>query len=91
MFTALRGLLIADAVGWDHMNGWGWGGMVVGWSLMIGLVLLAIWAFAGRNDGSHGQTPLDVLETRFARGEITAEEYHERREVLVQSRSRKRR
>jgi putative membrane protein len=65
--------------------------MAVGWLFIIGLVLLAVWAFAGRSDGAHPPTPLEVLETRFARGEITAEEYRDRRDVLIQSRSRKRR
>lgn len=90
MFAVVTGLLVADGVGWDHMNGWGWGGMAVGWLLIIGLVLLAVRAFSGRSDGAHPPTPLEVLETRFARGEITADEYHDRRDVLIQSRSRKR-
>jgi putative membrane protein len=78
--------------GWGHMSSWGWGGMAVFWLLVVALVVAAVWVFASRGgEGlSQRQSPLDVLETRFARGEITADEYRERREVLLQSRSRKR-
>jgi putative membrane protein len=98
MFTSLQAQLPADGVGWDHMggwnhmNGWGWGGMVLGWVLIVALVLFAVWAFAGRGGDGSGQrqTPLDVLETRFAQGEITADEYRARRDVLLQPRPRRR-
>lgn len=78
---------------------WGWGHMVVGgvmmvlfWAAVIGLVVLLVRAVSG---GSRGETmsswtpratALDVLEERFARGEISREEFEDRRQVLLASR-----
>ncbi len=91
MIEIAGGVVVADGVGWDHMNGWGWGGMAMGWLMMIGLVLLIVW-IARASDGTatttHHRSPLDVLAERFALGEITSDEYEYRREVLVQSRKK---
>ncbi len=66
--------------GW---GGWGWFGPLhlVGPLLFWGLVVVAI-VFIGRrmfwSDTSlagHGRAGLDVLEQRYARGEISREEY----------------
>jgi putative membrane protein len=55
--------------------------------LWIALVAMAIFAFRGgwrrRDDHSHGPPSAEaVLGERFARGEITADEYRERLGVL---------
>jgi putative membrane protein len=59
---------------------WGWAMMAVialFWiALLVGIVLLIVWAVrqigpAGRN----AERPLDILARRYARGEITREEY----------------
>ena len=71
-------------------DGWGWwvfGSlmMVVFWRGLVVLVMFAIRGWGGRQDGSgdgHGQDPRRILEERFARGEISAEEFEERRRVL---------
>jgi len=82
--------------GYHHMwdGGWGWHpGMMLGPLLMF-LVLLAIAAlcmrmFCHRRHGgcpycgrgrSHGA--LDILEERFAKGEIGKEEFEEKRKLL---------
>ena len=69
-------------------NGWGvfWMSlmMVVFWGGLIWLVVYAIRQFSG----SAGRAPnrvvsaLEVLEERFARGEIDRDEYEDRRRVL---------
>lgn len=91
MIEIATGAVLADGVGWDHMNGWGWGGMAMGWLMMIGVVVLIVWIARG-GDGAttttHQPSPLDVLAERFARGEITSDEYEYRREVLVKSRKK---
>ncbi len=53
---------------------------LVAWALVIGgVVLLVVWL--ARNAGhaavatSTGQAPLDILKTRYARGEITQEQF----------------
>jgi putative membrane protein len=55
--------------------------------IIVGIVLLARgrggdppWARGGRETG------IDVLERRFAEGELTLEEYRERRSVLEEQR-----
>ncbi|MEO7943039.1 MAG: SHOCT domain-containing protein [Marmoricola sp.] len=58
--------------------------MVIFWSLVI---LAVAMIFRGnRNDnrgtGTPRLDPMDILDERFARGEIDAEEYHSRRDAL---------
>ena len=80
-----------------HGWGWhgGWAGMILGPVMMIAfvalivvLVVLAVrWlgGTSGPSTGvgeSQGPRPLDVLEDRFARGEIDKDEFEERRRVL---------
>jgi len=76
--------------GWN--NGMGWGGwivmtliMVTFWSLLVfGVVAL----FRGDRDTrsapqqSRERDAMQILDERFARGEIDVDEYHARRQVL---------
>lgn len=59
--------------------------MLASWGLVIGgIVLLMVWL--ARNAGksaSSGETPLDILKTRYARGEITKEQFDAMRQDLV--------
>jgi putative membrane protein len=75
-------------MGWYH-DGVGWGG----WILMT-LVMVAFWGlvvFAGlalfrtqRSGESNPdrRDPMQILDERFARGEIDEDEYHARSSVL---------
>ncbi|HUU61743.1 MAG TPA: SHOCT domain-containing protein [Acidimicrobiia bacterium] len=79
---------LADVGGWGHhMDGWGWGGAVVGWLVMI-LVATAIawlvWSASRRLGERRSRSPSarELLDERYARGEITREEYLQRREDL---------
>jgi putative membrane protein len=79
------------------MMGWGgygygmgiFGGLVmlVFWGLIIvGVVLLVRWAWdPGRGAGHErgAETPLDIVKRRYARGEITKEEYDRIRQDLA--------
>jgi len=75
-------------------HGWGWGGMMFGGAMMIvflGVFILAVVllvrAFGGSQTGNSGHpasvTPLDILKERFAKGEIDAKEYQERKKLLL--------
>ena len=80
--------------GW-HMDwdGWSWGHMLFGgaamilfWGAVILLIVLLVrWLARSPPEraGSDRPAALDVLEERFARGEIGAEEFEERRRLLL--------
>ena len=84
----------ADTWGGGWHDGWGWGHMFFGSFMMLlfwgGLVILIVLAVRGMGAGSprggDGLPPqnraLDILEERYARGEIEKEEYEERRRLL---------
>lgn len=70
--------------GWGHMMGWGWGwfgglGMLLFWVVIIALAVVLL---RGRGPVQTRPDPLDILKERFARGEISKEEYEERRKIL---------
>jgi putative membrane protein len=79
---------------WGGMWGWGpwWWGLVmlVFWILiLIGLVLLIIWLIrqftqaSGAGGRSGTNRALEILQERYARGEITREEYEAMRRDLL--------
>jgi putative membrane protein len=72
--------------------GWGWGGMWLGPLFMIiplallivALVALVRWMGAGSgNGGGRVRTARDILDERYARGEIDGEEYQRRRDDIA--------
>ncbi len=81
-------------MGWDF--GWGWmffGGlmMVVFWGGLIALIVFAVRGLSGGgNQGRSGELPerratpdaLEMLKTRYAKGEITREEFETIRKDL---------
>lgn len=81
--------------GWDHMMGWGGGmfggiGMIFFWGVIIVLIVLLVRGFAGgwpsRSSSQPpraGSTALDILQERYAKGEINKEEYEERKKALM--------
>jgi putative membrane protein len=58
--------------------------MMIGMALFWGLVILGIvWLVRSASWGHHAHgTPTEILDRRFASGEMSAEEYRERRDVL---------
>ncbi len=69
---------------WMHMwetgsVGWGW--MTLGWVLMVvfwgSVIWLVVWAISRVTEGrsSASATPLDIAKARYARGEITKEQF----------------
>lgn len=77
-------------MGWYH-EGVGWGGWLV---MVVGMVAfwgLAVWAVIAifrstqpstGGDATAHRDPLDILDERFARGEIDETEYRARADVL---------
>jgi len=85
----IAGLLAdADGDGWDHMGGWGGGWMWLwGVAMMVLFVVLIVWlirASIGQPaaPAARGRDPMDnarqILAERYARGELSSEEYRER-------------
>ena len=71
-----------------HMMGWGWGfGWIFPLLMVLGIVFCVVMmsrmfghAHGRRNSSS---SALDVLDERFAKGEISKEEFEEKRAVLA--------
>ena len=81
--------------GFGHMMGWGWGmyggiRMILFWILLIAIALFLLRRFSGgweypRNGTSSAQSSaLEILKQRYAKGEISKEEYEERKRTLMQ-------
>lgn len=76
--------------GW-HMTpwgmGWGWFGgiaMVVFWvAVIVGIVLLVRWLVTSPGQGQREETALEILKKRYARGEISREEFEEKKKDLM--------
>ena len=70
---------------WMQMQNWGWGMMGLGGLVMllfwivviIGIVALVKWLFG--TSSSMGYRPLDLLKARYAKGEITKEQFEQMR------------
>ena len=67
---------------WPYSFGWGW--WIFGWVIMIifwgGLIALAVWGIkklTERSTPERKQDPLDVAKDRYARGEITREQFEQ--------------
>ena len=83
--------------GWNMgpgmMGSWGigWLGMIfmlVFWALVIiGLIFLIKWLIqttgSGKDLAPYGSRALDVLKERYARGEISKEEFEEKKNDLI--------
>lgn len=76
---------------WGHMDGWGGGWMWLwGIAMMALFVVLIVWLVrATTENGAPSSSPKDptdgareILAERYARGELTTDEYRERADQL---------
>jgi putative membrane protein len=80
--------LFADADGFGHMGGFGWGMMGMSWLFMFIIVGLVVWAVVQTRSraSKRGDDPTAsaqaILAERFARGEIDHDEYRKRSDEL---------
>lgn len=75
---------------WSTSHGWWMFGESIFWLLLI---VGAIWLVVSltRDTSVRADSaplPLDILQQRYARGEISSDEFHERRAELSQVRDR---
>lgn len=81
------GIMGWGGYGYGFSPWWGILGMVF-WALVIvGVVLLLVWLFrqgqpAGVGPGPDAARPIDILRERYARGEITKEQFDQMRHDL---------
>jgi putative membrane protein len=75
-------------MGW-YQDGGGWGGwlvmtvaMIVFWAMVLVALIVLFRGTTSNRESSPRQDPLDILDQRFARGEIDEDEYHARSAVL---------
>ena len=69
--------------GFEHFGMGGGGlGMVLFWILPVLLVVLLVRYFVRERDGKREPSALEILEARYARGEIDRDEYLKRRADL---------
>ena len=74
---------------WEHMGAYGGWGMGLGWIFMllfwvlviVGIVALVKW-LRNQNPGTSRADARQILDERYARGEIDREEYQRRRQNL---------
>jgi putative membrane protein len=69
------------------MDGWGWAMMSFGFLFWFSLIALGVWGIGhrareGRAGADPEASPRDILDRRFARGEIDADAYRRAVEVL---------
>jgi len=57
----------------EHFWGMGWGM----WIIPVLIVVLIIFLFRNTNVQSQKESPLEILKKRYAKGEITKEQFEE--------------
>lgn len=75
---------------WEYMHsypggmGWGWFGiplMLLFWGVLLFAVIMLVRYLAAGRGSSHGNA-IEILRERYARGEISFEEYEESKRNL---------
>ena len=75
--------MMGDWGAWGWGMGFGWIFMILFWILVVlGIVALAKWLFSTAGSGESGKRPLEILKERYARGDITREQYEQMRRDL---------
>lgn len=71
-------------MGGGMMGGFGLFGLIFNLLVLVGIVVLVVWAVKRFSDGSingnqdsANQSPREILQARYARGEITREQYQQ--------------
>ena len=83
------GMVGPGMMGWGGYgyNPLGWIAMLLFWALIVGgIALLAVWLFREATPAAPGPSaparPIEILNERYARGEITKEQYEEMRRAI---------
>jgi putative membrane protein len=85
---AIASIVFVGADTWDmHDTGSGWWvlmmiGMVLFWALVVAGVVWLVHSGIGQGPRTPAKSASDTLDERLASGEISVEEYEQRRQVL---------
>ena len=86
--SAALAQVAADTEGWGHMDGWGGGWMWLWGTLMmlswVAIIAAAVWFLTQNRDTTAGRPSRarEILEERYASGELSTDEYRERLDHL---------
>ena len=69
---------------WNAMGFLGWTMMILFWTAVLVVIIWAIRSL-GTKPSPTAQTPLELLERRFAAGEIDREDFEERKRLVGRS------
>lgn len=74
--------------GWGNFGAYGWLGLIFNLLVIVAVIWLVIWAIrrltaaggisargGGFSSNPNGPSPREILQVRYARGEITREQY----------------
>ena len=78
VFACSQGPYNSPMGNWGHMMNYGWPGGGYMWLIflvVIGVVIYFMFQASKNTRNSALETPLDVLKKRYAKGEITKEEF----------------
>ena len=68
-------------MGYGMMGGFGWIGLLLYLAFIVGFVVLVVWVvkrFSGQGSfQSPGQSQREILQVRYAKGEITREQFQQ--------------
>lgn len=67
---------------YEHGAFMGFGGGLM-WLFWIALIVAVVWGAKSLIGGEHRRSPLEILEERYARGEIDHDEFERRRDDLA--------
>lgn len=67
-----------------HYGEWGfWGMHIFWWLFWVAVIVVLFLPITPVSRGRRRETPLEVLQHRYAAGEISTEEYEERKTKLI--------
>jgi putative membrane protein len=64
-----------DSMGWWMVFGWVW--FIIFWGAIVGLVVWGVKRLTERGGSEGKRSPLDIAKERYARGEISREEFEQ--------------
>jgi len=72
--------------GWGMGFGFGWIAMIIFWALLIlGVIYLIKMIAGGSKKEGQKETAIDILKMRYAKGEISKEEFEKIKDDLTRS------